>query len=105
MILSQTTASIEPLLQWLNLATLVTGFVLIAVQIGRKSRDIEQTAEQLDRLRIIVEELSRAFALQSQSNARDFGRIEAEMHALARRVEMLENSEIVERNHNGGMHQ
>lgn len=98
MIISQTAHALDPMIQWLTFATLIVGFVTIAVQLGRKTRDIEANAEQLERLRVIVEEMARTFTALAQTSARDFGRIEAEMRALERRVEMLEESEISERN-------
>lgn len=98
MIISQAAPHwIDQPIAWLTLVTLGIGLVTIFMRLGRKDRDIEQSVEQLERLRVIVEELAKAFASASLGSATNFARIEQEMRDIVRRIDRLEAGERMER--------
>tara|TARA_R110002020_G_scaffold341196_3_gene555844 strand:+ start:9640 stop:9864 length:225 start_codon:yes stop_codon:yes gene_type:complete len=66
--------------QWLQLFALIGGFAAVGVSIGRSGKTIEVNARDLAELAEITRDLAGA-SIKTQT----------ELHALARRVEMLES--------------
>lgn len=69
------------------------GIAAVVWRSGRVTRDIEHTSDQLDRLRLIVEELARAQTGAAISCAGNFARIESDMRAILHRIDRLEAAE------------
>ena len=92
MILAETTPEnvTGTVLQWATLVGVLIGIAAVVWRSGRLTRDIEHNADQLERLRLIVEELTRAQTASAIASAGNFSRIEAEMRALLHRIDRLE---------------